>query len=95
MWWKDEKFPVLYLFNVNGAYVGSREEARATLNKNLFRKFSYFCKIEWKFFNVSSGIAVRRGSIYTTKEEAMQASQKLLGVILPILEREHWPVWER
>jgi hypothetical protein len=28
------------------------------------------------------------------KEDAVAASTKVLRVILPILEKEHWPVWK-
>ena len=86
-WAMDTKFPVLYLFNVNDTYANSREDARFALNKNIFSKYSYFSKVEWKFFNTSLG-----KPIYPSKEEAITASQKLLSVILPILEKEHWPV---
>lgn len=86
-WGASTKFPILYLFNVNGEYGSSREDTRVILNKNLFGKHSYFCKIEWKFFNSKFGTMV-----YPEREEAVIASQKLLNVILPILEREHWPI---
>jgi hypothetical protein len=86
-WASSTKFPVLYLFKVNGDYANSREDARIALNKNIFGKYSYFCKVEWKFFNRISG-----ASIFPTKEEAIKASEKLLGVILPVLEKEYWPV---
>ena len=85
-WWSNTKFPVLYLFNINGLYADSRENARWILNKNVFCRYVYFCKVEWKFFNTKFGT-----EIYPTKEEAITASQKLLSVILPILETEHWP----
>jgi len=88
-WVRETKFSVLYLFNVNRRYKGSRETARVVLNRNLRSKYSYFCKVEWKFFNTRFGQA-----IYPSKEEAIAASQKLLSVILPILEKEHWPVME-
>ena len=84
LWQSDERFPVLYLFRVNGEYAGSREEARIALNKNLFRKSSYFSKVE---------VIFSQGSIAPRKEQAVKASEKLLAVILPILEREHWPDW--
>ena len=87
-WQPDTRFPVLYLFNVNGSYAGSREEARIALNKNIFSKYSYFSKVEWKFFNSRFGRV-----IYPSKQEAVIASEKLLAVILPVLEREHWPDW--
>jgi len=28
-----------------------------------------------------------------SKEQAVAAGEKLLAVVLPILEREHWPDW--
>jgi len=82
---RREKFPVLYLFKVNGLYANSRENARIILNKNLFRKSSYFCKVE---------LAFNQGLISPTKEEAVTAGEKLLAAILPVLEREYWPDWE-
>lgn len=85
LWQRREKFPVLYFFKVNGDYANSREQARVALNKNLFRKASYFSKVELVF---NQKLAV------PTKEEAVQAAQKLLAVLLPVLEREHWPDWE-
>lgn len=86
-WGMDTKFPVLYLFNVNEVYANSRDDARFALNKNIFSKYSYFSKVEWKFFNTRF-----RKPFYPSKEEAITASQKLLSVILPILEKEHWPI---
>ncbi len=85
LWRRGGKFPVLYFFKVNGDYAGSREEARIALNKNLFRKSSYFCKIELVF---------NQTLIPPDKEQAVKAGEKLLAVILPILETEHWPDWE-
>jgi hypothetical protein len=76
------QFPVLYLFRVNGEYAGSRDEARMALNKNVFGKHSYFCKIELVF---------NQSSAAPTREVATAASEKLLGVLLPLLEQEHWP----
>lgn len=86
-WGMDTKFPVLYLFNVNKDYANSRDDVRFALNKYIFSKYSYFSKIEWKFFNTRFG-----KPIYPSKEETITASQKLLSVILPILEKEHWPI---
>jgi len=83
---RKEKFPVLYLFKVNGDYAASREEARIALNKNLFRKYSYFCKVELVF---------NQTLIPPNKEQAVKAGEKLLAVILPILETKHWPEWEK
>jgi hypothetical protein len=52
----------------------------------MFGKYSYFSKVEWKFYNIKFG-----SSTYPDKQEASAASEKLLGVILPILEKDHWP----
>lgn len=79
-------FPVLYFFRVNDSYAGSREEARIILNKNLFGKYSYFSKVE---------LAFNQAAIPPGKEEVIAASEKLLSVILPVLENEHWPDLEQ
>jgi len=76
------KFPVIYFFRVNGEYAANRDEARMALNKNLFSKYSYFCKVELAYHQTPDA---------PTKNEATRASEKLLAVILPILETEHWP----
>ncbi len=86
IWRSGGKFPVLYFFRVNGEYAGSRDEARMILNKNLFRKQSYFCKVE---------LAFNRGLAMPEKEQALNAGENVLSVILPILEKDHWPDWER
>ncbi|MHC4221335.1 MAG: hypothetical protein ACYST9_02855 [Planctomycetota bacterium] len=85
-WGSDIKFSVLYFFSVNGQYVNNRADTRLILNKNLFGKYSYFSKVEWQFFNKKSGAVV-----YPNKDQAVKATQKLLEVILPILEKSHWP----
>ena len=87
IWGTDARFSVMYLFNVNELYANSRDEARFALNKNIFSKHSYFSKVEWKFFNTRFG-----QTIYPNKEETITASKKLLRVILPVLERDHWPI---
>ena len=78
-------FPILYTFRVNGKY-GDRYDVRNILNWNSFSKYSYFSKVEWKFFNRTPG-----RTTYPNKQETLAASEKLLAVILPVLEKEHWP----
>ncbi len=85
LWQSSERIPNLYFFKVNGHYAGSRQEARIALNKNLFGNSSYFCKVELVF---------NRSSAALSKEQAIAAGEKLLGVILPILEQQHWPDWK-
>jgi hypothetical protein len=87
----EVKFPIFYLFNTDGVYTNSREETRVVLNKNIFSKYSYFSKVEWKFFNSNQFSA----TVYPDKDEAVKASKRLLAVILPKLEKEHWPDWEK
>jgi hypothetical protein len=84
----DITFPVMYLFNVNNEYTVSRTETRYVLGRNIVGKYSYYSKVEWKFFNRVFG-----RTVYPQKDEAIQASEKLLSVLLPVLEEEHWPDW--
>ena len=86
-WESDSDFPVMYVFSVNNRYANTRNQARTILNKNIFGKYSYFCKIEWNYFNNEFG-----SYSYPDEEEVAQASKKLLSVILPILEKEHLPL---
>jgi len=86
IWQESAKFPVVYLFKVNGDYADSRDEARMALNKNLFGKYSYFSKIELVF---------NQTGVIPTRQEVVEASERLLGVVLPVLEKEHWPDWQK
>jgi len=90
MWEADSKYPVLYFFRANGKYAGSRTETRRIMGENIFGKYSYFSKVEWMFFGNRYG---RR--IYPDKKEAITASEKLLSVLLPVMERDHWPDWDK
>lgn len=89
-WRSDTKFSVLYIFRVNDEYTNSRTDTRFVLGKNLLRRYSYFSKVEMKFFNMKFG-----AQTFPSKEQAVSAGQKLLGVILPLLEKEYWPDWEK
>jgi hypothetical protein len=86
VWTTGSKFPVMYVFSVNQQYAGSRDDVRIELAKNIFGRYSYFSKVEWNFFNTSYG-----SRFYPDKEDALQASKKLLSIILPILESQYWP----
>ena len=89
-WQSDTKFSVLYIFRVNGEYTNSRTDTRIVLGKNLLGRYSYFSKVEMKFFNMRFGV-----QMHPPKEQAVSASQKLLSVVLPLLEKEYWPDWEK
>ncbi len=81
-------FYVCYFFHVNGKYSQNRLQTRKELGKNIFGKYSYFCKIEWKFYNKFPNL------VYPEKEEVLIASRKLLKTIVPLLEKDHLPDWE-
>ena len=85
----EVRFSVQYLFHANGKYCGSRTETRKTLGQNFFSKYSYFAKVEWKFYGADSF-----GMVYPDKEQTLAASEKLLTALLPELEKNHWPDWE-
>jgi len=74
--------PVLYLFRVNGRYAADRDQVRAVLNRNLFGRHSYFSKVELSFAG-DGGTPSRR--------DVLVAGRRLLSLLLPLLERDHWP----
>lgn len=74
------KHTVVYTFRSNGRFVATRTGVRMLIN-DLRTKHAYFCKIEMSFLNA-------------TREQSVTGSAKLLGRVLPILLREHWPDFE-
>jgi hypothetical protein len=86
---QEDTFSVQYFFHANGKYSGSRTDTRLILGSNWFSKYSYFCKVEWLFYGNDSF-----GRIYPDKEQTLDASAKLMKVLLPELEKNHWPDWE-
>lgn len=87
---REDKFSVQYLFHVNGRYGGSRTDTRLALGSNWRSKYSYFSKVEWNFFGKDGFNA----TVYPDKEQTLEASEKMLAVLLPELERNHWPDWQ-
>jgi hypothetical protein len=81
-WSDSQTFPVLYLFNVNRTYTNTRNEARFILGRNLRSKHSYFTKVEMVF---------NRTDKPPDQKAAMAVCNKLLSVLLPVLEQNHWP----
>jgi hypothetical protein len=90
VWELEHKYAVLYFFKVNGAFAASRGGTRAVMGENFFGTYSYFSKVEWRFCGQGSGATVNAKEADTRK-----ASEKLISVLLPILEKEHWPDWEK
>ncbi len=85
IWQAAEQFPIIYFFKVNGMYKGNRTAARIALG-DLTSEYSYFSKTELKFFD-------SRG-IYPDRQQSIEAAEKLLKVLLPVLEENHWPDWK-
>jgi hypothetical protein len=85
VWQASVKFPVIYFFKVNGQYKGNRTSVRIALG-DLTSEYSYFSKIEIKFFSLKG--------LYPEKAQAVEATEKLLKVLLPVLEKNHWPEWK-
>lgn len=75
-------FTVTYFLNVNGEFAGNRTQARATMGKNVLGNYSFFSKVEWRFYGNSGS---------PTPEESTQAGIKMLETVLPVLIRDHWP----
>ncbi len=74
---------VVYLFHVNGEYVGSRTGVRLALS-NPFERYGYFSKVEVSFGQRSSDEDI---------QGVREAAEKVLQKVLPILEQDHWPSW--
>lgn len=85
----DVSFFVAYLFRVNGQYSGSRTETRTILGRNFTSKYSYFSKVEWQFYGIDAF-----GRIFPNRQQVVDASEPMLNVLLPALERSHWPDWD-
>ena len=70
---REDNFSVQYFFHANGKYSGSRTDTRLILGSNWLSKYSYFCKVEWKFYGVGSF-----GLVYPDKEQTLEASSRLM-----------------
>ena len=81
-WSSGSSFPVLYFFSVNRIYTNTRTEARFILGRNLRSKHSYFSKVEMVFNQVRN---------QPDEQIAIESCEKLLAVLLPVLEQDHWP----
>ncbi|ARN57942.1 hypothetical protein [Sedimentisphaera salicampi] len=82
IWRGSKPFYVCYLLKVNGEFASNRTEARNIMATNLFGKYSYFAKIEWRFNGKSS---------HPTKSEIDKASQGLMSFVVEELDKNHWP----
>ena len=86
IWQSSSEFVVIYFFKVNGKYKGDRTDVRIALG-DLTSKYSYFSKVELKFYN--------NKGLQPDKQQSVEAAGRLLKVLLPVLEKNHWPDWKR
>jgi hypothetical protein len=86
IWQSASEFTVIYFFKVNGQYKADRTAVRWALG-DLTSEYSYFSKVELKFFNP-------RG-LNPDNKQSIEAAGRLLKVLLPVLEKNHWPDWEK
>ena len=84
----NETPTVCYTFSVNGKFACTRNGVRREINF-LGREHGYFCKIEVSF---GSGMSSPRNP---TREESIDASQRFLNRLLPVLLKEHLPDWDK
>jgi hypothetical protein len=87
VWVSASEFTVIYFFKVNGQYKSGRNGVRVALG-DLTSEYSYFSKVELKFFNM-------RGGLNPDRQQSVEAAGKVLKVLLPVLEKNHWPDWNK
>lgn len=76
--------PVMYFFSVNGGYTETRAGARKAL-ADIRERYAYFSKVE---------VAFADRSRQPDKQQAVQACERLLQVVVPLLHEKYWPDWE-
>ncbi len=74
---QHQRLSVVYTFHCNGQLVASRDGVRWLVN-TLSNTYAYFSKVEVSFPGA-------------TRAQSIAGAQKLLGRVLPVLIRDHWP----
>jgi hypothetical protein len=83
---EGRRLVVAYFFLVNGRYATTRTEVRRAVS-NLWDRYAYYSKIEISFSDDSR----RR---LADQEQAVAATKRLLGKLMPILWEDHYQDWE-
>jgi len=78
---------VCYTFRVNGKFACTRTGVRSEIN-SFGQQHGYFCKIE-----VSFG-SPRSKPRNPTRQESVEAAQRFLNRLLPVLLEDHLPNWD-
>jgi hypothetical protein len=71
---------VVYTFGVNGKLAGERFAVRKAMS-SLFDRYAYFSKVELTFGSEE----------LPERAAAIEAGQRALATVLPVLIRDHWP----
>jgi hypothetical protein len=74
---------VVYTFGVNGKLAGERFAVRKAMS-SLFDRYAYFSKVEVTFGHKE----------LPERAAAIEAGQRALATVLPVLIRDHWPDFE-
>jgi len=75
------KNTIIYTFYCNGSFTATANRVRLMINDPR-TTYAYFSKVEVSFPRA-------------TREESVEGVGKLLGRVLPVLIRDHWPDFER
>jgi Protein of unknown function (DUF3485) len=82
-----DRMTVVYTFHTNGQFAETREGVRQAVNRPSDHH-AYYSKVEVVFGSSDSRPP------YPSREDAIKATEKLLGYALPMLVERHWPDWE-
>ncbi len=77
---------VAYFFYVNGCYETTRTNVRRAVS-NLWDRYAYYSKVEISFNDESF-------TRLPNREEAVEATRRLLRKLMPILWEDHYQDWE-
>ena len=78
---------VVYTFHCNGGFVVDKTKLMRTL-RGRHNRHEYYCKVEVSFSNGTEPMQ------FAGREETVDAAQKLLEHLLPLLLDRHFPDWE-
>jgi len=83
---KQQRLVVGFFFYANGRYVTSREAVRLAV-ANLTDRYAYYSKIEVSFSDDD-------GRVLPDRDQAIEATRRLLHKLMPILWEDHYQDWE-
>jgi hypothetical protein len=76
---------VMYMFCANGELLAHRRAVQRTVG-NPYNTHAFFSKLELTFGTQTTG---------PPKERALEAGERFLQKIIPVLVEDHWPDWDQ